>query len=73
MRWEVSAMINKQTLMQKYQQFRQNPMAMLSQRYKIPQNINFNNADDIIQYLMNTGQVSQSQYNQMRQAARMFQ
>lgn len=65
-------MLNKNDLMQKYQQLRQNPMAMLSQKYKIPNNINFNNSNDIIQYLMNTGQVSQAEYNMMRQASKMF-
>ena len=45
-----------------YQQFRQNPMAMLSQKYNIPQNLN--DPNEIIQHLLNTGQVSQSQVNQ---------
>lgn len=49
-------------VMQMYQQFRQNPMAMLNQRYNIPQNLT--NPNEIIQHLLNTGQVSQSQVNQ---------
>lgn len=49
-------------IMQLYQQFKQNPMAMLSQRYNIPANIN--NPQDIIQHLLNTNQVSQEQVNQ---------
>ena len=65
-------MINRQMLAQKYQQVLQNPMPILSKKYNIPQGMNFNSYDDIIQYLMNTGQVSQSQYNSMRQMARMF-
>ena len=52
-------------IMQMVNQFRQNPMAMLSQRYNIPQNLN--NPNDIIQYLLNTGQVSQAQVNQAMQ------
>lgn len=48
--------------MQMYQQFRQNPMAMLSQKYNIPQNLN--DPNEIIQHLLNTGQVSQLQVNQ---------
>jgi hypothetical protein len=46
-------------------QFRQNPMAMLSQRYNIPQNLN--NPNEIIQYLLNTGQVSQADVNNAMQ------
>ena len=65
-------MLSKQELMQKYQQLRQNPMAMLSQKYRIPQNVNMNSADDIIQYLLNTNQITQSQYNMIRQMARSF-
>ena len=51
-----------------YQQFRQNPMAMLSRRFNIPSNLN--DPNEIIQYLLNTNQVTQSQVNsamQMRQ------
>ena len=49
-------------IIQMYQQFRQNPMGMLSQRYNIPQNLN--DPNEIIQHLLNTGQVSQFQVNQ---------
>lgn len=51
-----------------YQQFRQNPMAMLSRRFNVPSNLN--DPNEIIQYLLNTNQVTQSQVNsamQMRQ------
>jgi len=48
-------------MMQMFQNFRQNPMAMLSQRFNIPQNLN--NPNDIIQHLLNSGQVSQAQVN----------
>ena len=50
-------------LMQMYQQFMSNPMAMLNQRFKIPQNMS--NPNDIIQHLLNTGQVSQERVNQV--------
>jgi hypothetical protein len=50
-----------------FMQFRQNPMAMLSQRYNIPQNLN--NPNDILQYLLNTNQVSQQQVNNAVQMA----
>ena len=56
--------------MQMYQQFRQNPMAMLSQKYNIPQNLN--DPNEIIQHLLNTGQVSQSQVNQAMQMRQYF-
>lgn len=48
-------------LMNLYQQMRQNPMQILSQRFNIPQNMS--NPNDIIQHLLNTGQVSQTQVN----------
>jgi len=43
-------------------QFFKNPMAMLTQQYNIPQDMN--NPDDILQYLLNSGQVTQAQVNQ---------
>lgn len=54
-------MINPMQLMSAYQQFMQNPMAMLSKNFNIPQNMN--NPQDIIQHLLNSGQVSQEQVN----------
>ena len=53
-----------------YSQFMQNPMAMLSQRFNIPQNVQ--NPQDIIQHLLNTNQVSQAQFNQVMQMRNMF-
>ena len=47
-------------------QFKQHPMALLSKRFNIPQNIG-NDPNQIIQHLMNTGQVSQQQYNMANQ------
>ena len=46
-------------------QFRQNPMQMLMQKYKIPQNMN--NPQEIIQHLLNSGQVTQDQVNKAMQ------
>lgn len=48
-------------------QFRQNPLGMLAQRYNIPTNLN--NPNDILQYLVNSGQVSQMQISQAMQKA----
>lgn len=46
-------------------QFKQNPMAMLSRKYNIPQNLN--NPDEVLQHLLNTGQVTQEQVNRVMQ------
>ncbi len=48
-------------MLQMISQFKQNPMQILSSRYNIPQNIN--QPQDIVQHLLNTGQVSQQQVN----------
>lgn len=50
-------------LFQAYQMLRSNPMQILSQRFNIPQNLS-NNPNDIIQHLLNTGQINQAQVNQ---------
>lgn len=54
---------NINDLMNMYQQLKSNPMGMLAQRFNIPQNVDLNNPNDIIQHLLNTGQVSQAQVN----------
>lgn len=46
-------------------QFRQNPMSILSQRYNIPPNMT--DPNEILQYLLNTQQVSQDQVNRVMQ------
>lgn len=52
-------------------QLRSNPLGLLRQcGFNVPQNINDPNA--IIQHLMNSGQVSQAQYEQARQMAQQF-
>jgi hypothetical protein len=53
-------MNNINQIMQMYQQLRTNPMQMLTRRFNLPQNVNVNNPWDIIQQLLNTGQVQQS-------------
>lgn len=52
-------------LMRMFMQFRQNPMAMLSQRFSLPQGVT--NPNDIIQHLLDTNQVSQDQINRINQ------
>lgn len=46
-------------------QFKQNPIAMLSRRYNIPQDMN--DPDQILQHLLNTNQISQAQVNRVMQ------
>lgn len=46
-------------------QFRANPMQVLAQKFNIPQNVK--DPRDIVQYLLNSGQVSQAQVNQAMQ------
>jgi len=46
-------------------QFKQNPLAMLSQRFNIPTNLS--DPNQILQYLLNTNQVSQQQVNNIMQ------
>ena len=49
-------------IMQAISQIKQNPMQILGQRFNVPQGMN--NPSDIIQHLLDTGQVSQTQVNQ---------
>ena len=49
------------------QRFKRDPMSVLSSRFNIPQNVNDPNA--ILQHLLNSGQVSQSQINKVMQMA----
>lgn len=44
-----------------YQQMRSDPRQFLSRRFNIPKNVN--DPNDIIQHLLNSGQVTQSQVN----------
>lgn len=64
-------MANGGSPMQLLQQLRQNPMQFLRQAgFNVPANLNSPN--DIIQHLMNSGQVSQDAYNRARQMAAQF-
>ena len=57
--------------MQMIQQLQANPMQFLQKAgFNVPSNLNSPN--DIIQYLMNSGQVSQQRYEQARQMAAKF-
>ena len=52
------------------QQFKNNPMQMLSRRFNIPQGLN--DPNEILKHLVDTNQVSQDQINQISQMANMF-
>lgn len=52
-------------------QFKSNPFGMLSKAgFNVPSNLNSPN--DIIQHLMNSGQLTQAQYNQAQNIAQQF-
>lgn len=54
---------NLNDLINMYQQLRSNPAQFLARRFNIPQNVNLNDPNEITQHLLNTGQVTQEQYN----------
>ena len=56
-------MSNIKNILSMYSQFRANPMAMLSRAYNIPNEINTNDPNKIIQHLLDSGQVTQAQVN----------
>ena len=54
--------------MQMLAQLKSNPLGLLRQYgFNVPDNVN--SPEAIIQHLMNSGQINQSQYNQARQMA----
>lgn len=57
-------MANMNDILSIYQQFRSNPMQMLSKKYSIPQEMN--NPNDIIKHLVDSGQVTQNQVDQVK-------
>ena len=62
-----------QVMMQQFQQFRQNPMQFMMQRnMNIPQQFQ-NDPQGAIQYLMNSGRITQDQYNTANRMARQIQ
>ena len=57
--------------MQMLGQLMSNPMELLKRtKFNIPANMNMNNPQDIIQHLLNSGQLTQDQLNQAQQQAR---
>ena len=60
-----------QMMIKSIMQMQKNPAEFLSQRgFNIPKDINSPN--DIIQYLMNTGQISQQKYNMAVSLAKQY-
>ena len=48
------------------QQIQKNPMSILSQRFNIPDGVNVKDPNEIINHLVNSGQVKQSQIDSIR-------
>lgn len=64
-------MMPRMNPMQMIQQLRQNPVQMLRQAgLNVPDNLN--DPNQIIQHLMNSGQISQQNYERARQMAAQF-
>lgn len=64
-------MNNLMNFFQMLSQMKSNPMEIIGKRFNIPQNMN--NPNDIIQHLMNTGQISQERYNQANNMVKQMQ
>ena len=63
--------MNPMAIMQSLAQFKANPLEMLSKRFNIPTEIG-NDPNDILQHLINSGQVSQTQVDQVMQMRSLF-
>ena len=61
-------------LLQILQQFKSNPMQFLMQRrFNLPQGMSMNDPNEILNHLIQTGQISQQQINSAYQAMQRFQ
>lgn len=64
---------NMMQMMQLFNQFRQNPVgAIMQMGFNVPPHLQ-NNPQGTVNYLRNSGQMSEQQYNQFVQMAQMFQ
>lgn len=63
-------MMNNQ-MMTMLRQMKANPLQMLRQKFNIPDNISAS-PEEIIQHLLNSGQISQQQVNNIMQMRKMF-
>lgn len=64
-------MNNMLNMAQMIQQLKTNPVKMLSKRFNLPENAP-TNPQDLLQYLLDSGQVSQQQINNAMQMRKMF-
>ena len=64
-------MNNMPNMAQMIQQIKMNPVKMLSKRFNLPENAP-TNPQDLLQYLLDSGQVSQQQINNAMQMRKMF-
>ena len=63
-------MNNPMQILAMLNQFRQNPMQMLAQRFNLPQNVN--DPQEILNHLLNSGQINQQQIDQATQMKKQF-
>ena len=65
---------NFNNMMNRLNQFRQNPVQyMMQSRLNIPQNLQGSSPQEIQQYLLNSGQINQNQMNWAQNMARQIQ
>ena len=62
--------MNIMQMLAQFQQFKKNPMGMLSQRFNIPESAK--TPEDVLNHLINSGQVSKDNVNQANQMANML-
>lgn len=57
-------------LLNMFKQMKANPMAMLGQRFNLPQSMS--DPKEIVQHLLNSGQINQQQVDQAMQMKKQF-
>ena len=62
--------MNFMQMLAQFQQFKKNPITMLSQRFNIPESAK--TPEDVLNHLINSGQVSKDNVNQANQMANML-
>ena len=64
-------MNNPVNLMQMFGQFKQHTMQFISRQYNVPQNVG-SNPQQIVQYLLDSGQINQQMVNRAQQMLPQF-
>lgn len=54
------------------QQIQKNPMSILSQRFNVPDGVNLKDPNEIITHLVNSGQVRQSEIDNIKNSFKGF-